>query len=48
MHIHTVPEIDVHQCVNGYAWIQWLVIASLPYSDFELHSSKLPFPKVSF
>jgi len=48
MHMHTVPEIEVHQSLNGYAWIQWLGIAILPYSDIELHSSKLSILNVSF
>jgi len=30
---HTVPEIEVQQSLNGYALIQWLGIANLPYSE---------------
>jgi hypothetical protein len=32
MHMYTVPEIELHQSLNGHAWIQWLGIASMPYS----------------
>jgi len=34
--------------LNGYAWIQWLGIASSPYSDSYLHTLKLSFLNVSF
>jgi hypothetical protein len=30
--------IEVHQYLNGFASIQWLRIASLPYSDSNLHT----------
>jgi hypothetical protein len=30
--MYTVPEIELHQSLNGHAWIQWLGIASMPYS----------------
>ena len=33
MHMHTVLKIEVHRSLNGYAWIQWLGIASSSYSD---------------
>ena len=46
--MHTVQEIDVHQCLIGYAWIQWLAIASSPYSDSYFHSSKLSCLDVRF
>jgi len=46
--MYIVLEIKVYWSLNGYAWIQWLGIASLSYSDSELHSSKLTFLNVSF
>jgi len=46
--MHTVPEIEVHRKLKGYAWNQWLGIASSPYSDSYLHSSKLSRLNVRF
>ena len=40
--------IEVHQRLNGYAWIQWQGIAGSPYSDGKLHSLKLSFLNSSF
>ena len=31
--MHAVLEIQVHRCVNGLGWIQWLGIARSSNSD---------------
>jgi len=46
--MHTVPEIEVHQSLNGNTWILFLGIACSPYTHNCLHSSKMSFLNVWF